>query len=146
MLVERGGEHVVDDELGAMRLGDLGDGLDVDQLERRVGRRLDEHHLGVRPHRLLEIGGVAPIDQRRGHAQARHQVLDDVAAAAEQRAGRDDMVAGAHLAHHRIGDRRHAGGEGARRLGAFEQRHAVLEHVERRVREARVVVPRRSCG
>ncbi|MNL32531.1 hypothetical protein D3C87_1543890 [compost metagenome] len=51
------------------------------------------------------------------------------------------MIPGPHLAHHRIGDRRHAGGKAAGRLGAFDQRHAVLEHVVIGVGEARVIVP-----
>ena len=36
------------------------------------------------------------------------------------------------------GDRRHAGGGGARGLGAFQQAHALLEHGDGRVGEARV--------
>src|SRR3569832_2191441 len=48
LLVERRRKHVVDDQLGAMRLGDLGYARDVDELDGRIGRRLDEHHLGVR--------------------------------------------------------------------------------------------------
>jgi len=42
------------------------------------------------------------------------------------------------LAHERGGDRRHPARGRARGLGAFEQRHASLEHCDRRVGEARI--------
>ena len=60
-LVERRREHVVDHERRAGRMRDLGDRLDVDHLERRVGRAFEEEGLGVRPHR------VAPL--RRGRCR-----------------------------------------------------------------------------
>ena len=47
-LQERRREDVVDDERRAGRVGDLGHGGDVDELERRVGRALEEERLGVR--------------------------------------------------------------------------------------------------
>ena len=75
-----------------------------------------------------EIGAV---DQRRGDAEARQPFLDHPAAGAEQRLRRDDVVAGAHQAHQRGGHRRHAGRGRARGLGAFERRHALLEHARR---------------
>ena len=124
-----------------MRLGDRGHCSDVDQFQRRVGRRLDEDQLGVFLHRPREVLGIATVDQRRGHAEARHQILDHIAAATEQRPRCNDVVAGPDLAHHRVGHRRHAGRKRPRRFGALEQRHPVLEHVHRRVGEARVVVP-----
>ncbi|MCY1547637.1 hypothetical protein D9M68_837060 [compost metagenome] len=50
------------------------------------------------------------------------------------------MVAGANLAHHRIGNGGHAGGKGATGFGAFNQRHALLEHVDSGIGEARIIV------
>ena len=44
-LQQRRREHVVDDDDGADLLGDLADGGDVDQLQRRIGRRLEEEQL-----------------------------------------------------------------------------------------------------
>jgi hypothetical protein len=54
-LEDRRGEHVVDHERRAGFMRDLGDRGDIDDLERRIGRRLQEERLGVRPH------GVAPL-------------------------------------------------------------------------------------
>ena len=50
------------------------------------------------------------------------------------------MVAGPNLAHQRGGDGRHAGRGGARRFGALERAHALLEHRHGRIGEARKLV------
>ena len=54
-LVERRGEHVVDHQLGAGVVRDLGDRGDVDDFERRIGRRFQEERLGVLAHRLFPL-------------------------------------------------------------------------------------------
>ena len=51
------------------------------------------------------------------------------------------MVPRPDLTHQCRRDRGHAGGGGARGLGAFEQGHALLEHGDRRVAEAAVLKP-----
>ena len=79
---------------------------------------------------------VAAVDERAVDAEARAQRLDDVAARAEQRAGRDDVIAGLHVRQDRGGDGGHAGRRGAAFLGAFEQPHALLEHGDGRIAEA----------
>jgi uncharacterized protein YggE len=64
---------------------DLGDGGDVDDFERRVGRAFEERRLGVRAHRRAPGVEVGAVDQGRGDAEARQQLLDDIEARAEQR-------------------------------------------------------------
>ena len=91
----------------------------------------------------VEIGAV---DQRRGDAEARQPILDHPAAGAEQRLGGDDMVAGLHQAHQRGRHGRHAGRGRARGFGAFERRHALLEHAHGRVGVARIDVARDLAG
>ena len=121
LLEQRRREHVVDHERGAGVVRDLGDRRDVDAPRASGWSAFQKERLGVRaapPCARLEIGAV---DQRRGDAVARQVLLDDVEAGAEQRLRGDDVVAGAHLAHQRGGDRRHAGCGRARRLGAFER-------------------------
>ena len=142
VLEQRRREHVVDHQRRARRVRDLGDRRDVEHLERRIGRALQEERLGVRPHRLAPLLEVGAVDQRRGDAVARQVLLDHVAAGAEQRLGGDDVVAGPDLAHQRGGDRRHAGRGRARGLRAFERRHALLEHGHGRIGEARILVAR----
>ena len=81
---QRRGEHVVDDDERAGLLGDLRHALDVDQLEHGVGRRLEEEGARVGLDRRLPGGEIAAVDQCRGDAVARQQVLHDIAAASEQ--------------------------------------------------------------
>ena len=141
-LEDRRGEDVVDDERGAGLVRDLGDRGDVDDLERRIGRRFDEERLGVRPHRVAPLVEVGAVDQRRGNAEARQIILDDVAARAEQRLRGDHVIAGLELTDQRQRHRRHAGRGRARGFGAFERRHALFEHRDGRIGEARVLEAR----
>ena len=139
LLQERRGEDVVDDQPRAGLVGDLGDRGDVDDFERRIGRAFEEaapwsSSLTACPP-LAEVGAV---DQRRGDAVARQQLLDDVAARAEQRLRRDDVVAGLEVAEEDGGDRRHAARRRPRGPGAFEKPHALLEHGDGRVGVARI--------
>ena len=101
---------------------------DIDEFEYRIGRRLEEEGAGVRPDRLLPRVEIAPVDQRGLDAVARQQILDDVAAAAEQRACRDHMVAGLEMAEQRGGDGGHAARGAARGVAPLQRAHAPLEH------------------
>ena len=115
---------------------------DVDDLQRRIGRAFEEEGLGVRPHRVLPLRQIGAVDQRRGDAVARQEILDHVAARAEQRLRGDHVIAGLELAEQRDRHRRHAGRGRARGFGALERRHARLEHRDRRIGEARILVAR----
>ena len=127
-LQQRRGEHVVDHDQRFRLLGDVCNGLDIHQLEHGIGRRLEEESARVGPDRLLPGLEIAPVDQRGLDAVARQQILDDVAAAAEQGAGRDDVIAGLQMAKQRRGDGGHAARRAARGVGAFQRAHARLEH------------------
>ena len=83
-----------------------------------------------------------PSTSVEGDAVARQVVLDDVAAGAEQRLGRDHVIAGLELAGERQRDRGHAGRGCARGFGALERRHARLEHRDGRIGEARILKAR----
>ena len=124
LLEERRREHVVDDQPRAGLVGDLGDRRDVDHFERRVGRAFEEEHLRVRPHRLLATASRSlPSTSVEVDAVSRQQLLDHVAAGAEQRPGRDDMVAGLEVAEEGRRSPRPCRVAVARAaLGAFEQR------------------------
>ena len=138
LLPDRAREDVVDDERRPGLLGDGGDGGDVDDLQGRVGRALEEEDLGLRPDRRPPGGEIGAVHERGGDAEARQQLGDDVAARAEQGAGRDHVVARPQLPHQRGGHGRHAAGGGTRRFGAFEGGDAALEHGHGRIGEARV--------
>ena len=107
-------------------------------LHRRIGWSLQERRLGVRTHRGAPGGEIDAVDQGRGDAEARQQILYDIETRAEQRLGRDDVVACSQLAHQRGGHGRHATRGRARGPCAFQQRHPALEHRHRRIGETRI--------
>ncbi len=142
LLEQRRREHVVDHQRRARGVGDVGDRLDVEHLQRRIGRALEKEGLGVGLHRLAPGLEVPAVDQGRGDAVAGEVLLDDVEAGAEQRLGGDDMVARPHLAHQRGGDGGHPGRGRARGRRPFERAHALLEHVHGGIGEAGILVAR----
>ena len=143
---DRGREHVVDDHLGAGAVRQLGDRGDVDQLERRVGRRFEQHQ-ARRPRERSGPGvEVGAVDQDHLDPEARQDLGQDVVAGAEQQARCDHAITGAQLAHQGGVHRGHAGRRGGRFLGALEQRQALLEHAHGRIGDARIGVARRPVG
>jgi hypothetical protein len=123
-----GREHIVDDQARAGGFSEPRDLGDVDDLQRRIGGRLDEdaaRRLGERTAPLLQLRAV---HQHGLDAEPRQQLLDDVAAGAEQRARGDHAVAGLELTHQRGIHRRHPARHRARGGCAFQQRHPLLEH------------------
>ena len=132
-LQQRRGEDIVHDQRRAACMGDFGHRRNVDHLKAGVGRTFEKQRPRVGPHGGAPLVKVRAIDQRAGDAKARQQVFHHIAAGAEQRFGRHHMVTGLDLAHQRRRNRRHAGGCGARCLGALKQGHALLEHGNCRV-------------
>ena len=57
---------------------------------------------------------------------------------------RHDMIAGLQRRQEHGGHRRHAGGGGAADRGAFQRRHALLEHGDGGIAEAANIDSRRS--
>ena len=93
-------------------------------------------------HGALPGCGVAAVDQRAGDAEARTQLLRHVQARAEHGARRHNVIAGLEEAQQRGRHRRHPRGRGAGRLRPFQQAHALLEHADGGIGEARVDVAR----
>ena len=134
------GEDVVDDEFAAGGVGEVSHGADIDRVEQRVGRRLDDGEAaGLRhgPFPVAEIGAIDP-----GHVDAHlgHDVLEDPDDGREQLARGNDAVAGLHRRDQHGVDRGHARRCGAAVFGAFELGEAFLEHADSRVGVARVDV------
>ena len=138
MLQQGRGEHVVDDQRGPGPMHDPGDRGDVDEFERRIGRRFEERCFRVRPQGRAPGVEIGAVDESRGDAEAGQQVLDHVETRAEQGSRRDDMVTRLELAHERRRDGGHSARGRARGLGALEQRHPLLEHRHGRIGEARI--------
>ena len=87
--LERLGEHrraedVVDDDLRAGRVRQLGDGRDVDELLHRVARRLEEDRGRRHGQRLAPLVEVGAVDEDGLDAPARQDLVEDDEARAEQ--------------------------------------------------------------
>ena len=115
---------------------------EVGDVALRIAERLDEHRLGPRVDQRLEGLGPAVVGKARLDAVLRQGVGEQIVGAAVQRAGGDDVVAGLGDRQDRVGDRRLPGGERERRDAALERRQALLQHVLRRIHDARVDVAR----
>ena len=80
----------------------LGEALDVEHRQRRVGDRLAEDALGVGAERRLELlVGAVRIDERALEPHAAHRVQKQVERAAVDGGARDHMVAAAGDIEHR---------------------------------------------
>ena len=134
------GKGVVGGGPDAALLGDRRDALEVDQLEQRIGRRLDPDEARVRPDRGFECAGVGEVDiaEVQPHRAPAHALEQSARAAVEVIDG-DDMGAVVE-AFERSRDRRQAGGEGERGAAAFQIGDAALECHARRIFGAGVVV------
>jgi hypothetical protein len=137
-LQQRGGEDIVDDELGARGMGELGHRRHIDDAKPGIRRRLDEDRLGLAREGIAPLREIAAVDEDGLDPEARQDLGQHILAGAEEGVGGDDAVAGAQLAGERGEDRGHAGRRGARGLGALEQGHALLEHLHGGIAEARI--------
>ena len=138
-LQHRGRERVVDGDLRAGLGRDLGDGRDVDDLEHRIGGRLEPYEARVGPHRGSHLCGVAHVHERSLEAPLLHDLVEDAERASVDVVTAEHVVAGLQAEQDR-GGRRASAAERDAVLGAFERGEAALERGARRVAGARVVV------
>ncbi len=137
----RRGEGVVDEHRQAVRVRDLGDLRDVQDLEAGIADRLAEHEARLGPDRGRESQRIARVDEARLDPEARQGQLQEVGRAAIERLGRDDVAARPHQGHDRQMQRRLTARGRDRADPALERRDPLLEHRGRRVRDPRIDVP-----
>ena len=133
------GERVVDDELCAVAVGELGGRRQVRQGEHGVGRRLDEQQLR---RRLEGAGGrveIAGVDVREVQPVPPQDALEVAIRAAVRVVGDDDVIARGEKGGDRR-DGRHARGERERALAALNRRDVGFDGRARRVLRPRVLV------
>ena len=129
--VHRRGERVVHDEGHPVGVGDAGEPLDVQHPDARIGQRLAEKQLGVRPEGSLDLFvGSVLVDEGHLDAHLRESDAEEVERAAVDGGRTDHMAAG--LADVEAGEevRGLPGGGQHSRHAAFEgrqaRRHAVV--------------------
>ena len=124
----RGAEGVVDHEGYLMRVGDGGDGLDVDDVAVGVAHALDVDKAGLRADSRLKILAFAALDERRVYAAVGEGVGEEVEGAAVERGCGDDVAALGEYVLHGAGYRGGAAGERHGGDAALERGHALLKH------------------
>ena len=138
-LQQRGGEDVIDHDHRAGLVRQPADGGQVHDVEHGVGRAFQQHHRRRPGQRHLPGRQVCAVHELGLDAVARQQGANDPMTGPEQRAGRDQPVAGAQVRQQRGMYRGHAGGGHAAGFGAFQQREAAFQHGDGGVAEPAVL-------
>ncbi len=136
------GHRIVDDQRHPGGMRDLGDGGDVGDVATRVADGFDEHRLGALVDHRGERRRISRISKARLDAVLRQRVRQQVEAAAIQRAGGDDVVAGLCNGLDGIGDRGLPRGQRQRTDAAFQRSQALLQYVGGGVHDARIDIAR----
>ena len=136
----RRGKSVVDQQRDAGRMGDLGDLRDVEHFQPRIADGLADDEPGVRPDGGTEAVEVARLDETRRDAEARQRVGEEIDAAAIERGGRNDMVAGAKERGDSQMHRRHAARRAHGADAVLQRREPFFQHRIGRIGNARIDV------
>ena len=134
---------VIHDQRYAELAPDIGNLLDREDAQLRVGQGLGVIGAGLGIGRLGEGLGILRIDETGLDAHVLEGVGEEIPGAAVEIRGADDIVAGLGDVLHGDGRCRLAGGEGERGDAAFERREALLQHVGRRIHDPGIDVAER---
>ncbi|MNE64033.1 hypothetical protein D3C80_1594180 [compost metagenome] len=126
-------ETVVDHQLRALGVSNLGQCGDIHQLGQRVGRRLDEQQLGVGLDCRVPASEIHQRYVVDLHTETLEVLFEQADGRTEYALGDQHVVTRAAQGHHRGEDRRHAGGSSHRLLGAFQGGNALFERAYGRV-------------
>ena len=133
----------IDDERNAVLVRNGGYRLDVNEVRVRIADGLDVNDLRVFPNCRLEGRRTARwIDKRRLNAEIREGVRKEIVGTAIDRRLSDDVLPRMNESLQRCRHGRCARGKGERRDAALKRRHALFEHILRRVHEPAVDVAR----
>jgi hypothetical protein len=130
VLVDGGGEGVVDDRQGADRaglFGDGGDGGDVEDVQGGVGRGLEEHDAGPAGQHLGQSADFVAAQEGGGDAELGQVVAEEFEGAAVDVADARDVLAGTGGGEEGGGFGGHARGERERLLAVFQVGELGLE-------------------
>ena len=134
----RRAERVVDHHQRAVLVRDFGARGDVGDRHHRIGRRLEEDDLRIRPQRRADFFDARGVDVRELQAELLADLVEEAERAAVHVLAGDDVIA--RLQHAEDGvRRRHPRGEAVRVFAAFERGEVRLEHGARRVLRPRVL-------
>ena len=123
-------------------MGDFRNCVDVGNIAVRVAEGFQINRAGVALNGVLDLGEVVCIHERRGDAEMRQGMLQQVVAAAVNRLLRDDVAAILRQRLNRVVNRRRTGCQRKRRNAALQRRNALFQHILRGVGQAAVDVAR----
>ena len=123
-----------------MRVRDLGQPLDVDDLQGRVGRCLEVQHLAALLDFLLDGVEIAGVAQANFDVLSRQEFDEDLVGAAVGVLDRNHAIARLEQREQRVADGRHAGGEAGGLFTAVHDADFFLQRPHRWVGVARVDV------
>lgn len=138
VLEEGGHEGVVDNQLGVVLVGNIGNGLDVDQAEGGVGGGLNPDELGVGTDDRGNIGSIGKIDKRDLDSEGRGDLGEVAVGASVDVVDRDD-VGSSREGRDDGGSGGRSGREGQTVLGALQSSNGGLKGVAGRVSRTGVV-------
>jgi len=146
VLVDGRRERVVDDHRRAGRVAGGRQPSDVDDLQRRVRRRLQVEQGAALRHRALDLLVIGRLAELGLDSETRQELEEDAVRAAVRVLHRDEPVARREQGEERAAHGGHARGEAGSGLSAFEDAQLVLEGAHRRVRVAGVDMAGDAAG
>lgn len=141
-LQRRGAEAVVHDQLGAVGVGQLGQGSNVPHFGERIGGCLQIQEPGFGPNGRTPGVQIRQVYQRGLNTKLAQVLVVHHMRGAEDPARTDDMIARRQQRHEGGRDRRHARRKSHALLAPFQCGEALFESAHRRIGETRVDVPR----
>ena len=143
-------ERVVNHQRKAVPMGDFRNCVDVGNIAVRVAEGFQINRAGVALDGVLDLGEVVRIHERRGDAEMRQGMLQQVVTAAVNRLLRDDVAAILRQRLNRVVNRRRTGCQRKRRNAALQRRNALFQHILRGVGQSAVDIARicqtETCG
>ena len=139
VLQSRRQEGVVHRQQGAAGPGDCGHGLQVDNAQQGVGRRLDENQSWRTSTRISQCGFVALVDEQNLEMPLLRKVGKQSKTATVAVVWRNQQVAGFEQLQHKI-DGRHAGRCHYSACAALQSGQCLGQCIARGISGARVVV------
>ncbi len=127
-LEHRGRKDIINHHARASLFGKFAHGFNIHQVQHRVGRAFQKHRIGRLFQGVFPLVQVMAIYKGSLHAKARQNVITNVIAGTEQRAGRDQPLTLAQKTGQRMKDSGHPTGRRAASFCAFQQRQALFKH------------------
>ncbi len=124
-----------------MRVGDVGDGLEIRHIVLRIAYRLQKNESRIVVDELRDLFGMVGIEEAHLDAKLFERLCEESPRASVEAGGGNDVLPRMSDGQDRRGDRGLAARKSEGRRPAFERRHALLEHVAGGIPNAGIDIP-----